>query len=292
MIDVDDQLKSLNPDVGILKNESSVPVSAIIPCYCCCDTIDRALSSISAQTRLPREVILVDDASPDDGKTSNTLRYLAKEYERFFPLRIISLKQNGGPGSARNRGWDAATQPHIAFLDADDAWHPKKLEIQCGWMLAHPEVCLVGHAHVLKQEGDGNWWEVQREIQTSPVGQGRPLFANPFATRTVMLRRDLPFRFKEGKRHSEDYLLWLQIILSGCPSTYIELPLASSYKAAYGEGGLSADLWRMEKGELNTYLEIYREGRIGPLRTCFLLAYSMAKHMRRVLVRQARRLSA
>lgn len=285
MIDADDQLEAV-------KSESSVPVSAVIPCYCCHDTIGRALSSISAQTRLPREVILVDDASPDDGKTLNTLQKLAREYERFFPLRIISLKQNGGPGSARNRGWDAATQPYIAFLDADDAWHPKKLEIQYGWMLAHPERCLVGHGHVLKQQEDRNWWELQREIRTFSVRQGRSLLANPFATRTVMLRRDLPFRFKEGKRYSEDYLLWLQVILSGYPSAFIELPLASSYKSAYGEGGLSADLWRMEKGELNTYLEIYKEGRIGPLRICFLFAYSMAKHLRRVLAHQARRLNA
>lgn len=292
MIDAGEQLEVFHPDVGILKDESSVPVAAVIPCYCCRDTIARALASISAQTRLPREVILVDDASPDDGKTLNTLRQLAKEYERVFPLRIISLEKNGGPGSARNRGWDAASQPYIAFLDADDAWHPQKLEIQCGWMLAHPEQCLVGHGHVLKQAEDCNWWKIQDEIQTFPVKRGRSLLANPFATRTVMLRRDLSFRFKEGKRYSEDYLLWLQIILSGCPSTYMELPLASSYKAAYGEGGLSADLWRMEQGELNTYLEIHKEGRIGPLCTGFLLAYSLAKHMRRVLAHQVRRLSA
>lgn len=292
MIDAGEQLEVFHLDVGILKDESSVPVAAIIPCYCCRDTIARALASISAQTRLPREVILVDDASPDDGKTSDTLRQLAKEYECVFPLRIISLEKNGGPGSARNRGWDAATQPYIAFLDADDAWHPQKLEIQCGWMLAHPEQCLVGHAHVLKQEGDSNWWELQREIRTFPVRQGRSMLANPFATRTVMLRRDLPFRFKEGKRYSEDYLLWLQIILSGHPSAHIDLPLAASYKAAYGEGGLSADLWRMEKGELNTYLEIYRESRIGLLRLCLLLVYSMAKHMRRMLAGRVRRLNA
>lgn len=292
MIDVGEQSEAFNPDVGILKDESSVPVAAIIPCYCCRDTIVRALASVSAQTRLPREVILVDDASPDDGKTSDTLRQLAKQYEHVFPLRIISLEKNGGPGSARNRGWDVATQPYIAFLDADDAWHPQKLEIQCGWMLAHPEQCLVGHGHVLKQAEDCNWWKIQNEIRIFPVKRGRSLLANPFATRTVMLRRDLPFRFKEGKRYSEDYLLWLQIILSGYPTTHMELPLASSYKAAYGEGGLSADLWRMEQGELNTYLDILKEGRIGPLRTGLLLAYSMAKHMRRVLARQLRRLSA
>lgn len=267
------------------------PVSVVIPCYCCSETIGRALASVTSQTILPREVILVEDGSSDGGKTLDALRRIANECGDAFVVVVVTLRQNSGAASARNRGWDVASQPYIAFLDADDAWHPKKLEIQYGWLLAHPEQRLVGHAHVLKQEGNCNWGEPEREIRAFPVRRSRSLLANPFATRTVMLSRDLPFRFKEGKRYSEDYLLWLQIILSGYPAAYIELPLASSYKAAYGEGGLSANLWSMEKGELNTYLEIYREGRIGVLHTSFLLVYSMAKHMRRVLVRQSRQLT-
>ncbi len=51
-----------------------VPVSVVIPCYCCEDTIERSVVSVMNQTGLPIEVILVDDASPDQGRTLSKLR--------------------------------------------------------------------------------------------------------------------------------------------------------------------------------------------------------------------------
>ncbi|MFM7439000.1 MAG: glycosyltransferase family 2 protein, partial [Snowella sp.] len=42
------------------------PVSVIIPCYCCTKTIGRAVQSVFQQSLPPVEVILVNDASPDD----------------------------------------------------------------------------------------------------------------------------------------------------------------------------------------------------------------------------------
>src|SRR5574340_1082572 len=119
--------------------DERAPVSVVIPCYCCSETIGRALVSIASQTMLPQEVILVEDASPDGGETLGKLRHLAGEYGETFIVKVIALKENCGAGSARNRGWEAAGQPYIAFLDADDAWHPKKIELQYSWMCEHPE---------------------------------------------------------------------------------------------------------------------------------------------------------
>jgi glycosyltransferase involved in cell wall biosynthesis len=58
-------------------------------------------------------------------------------------LKIISLKRNGGASIARNIGWEQSTHDYVAFLDADDAWHPRKIEIQYTWMQNHQEVALV-----------------------------------------------------------------------------------------------------------------------------------------------------
>jgi len=250
------------------------------------------MASIAAQTILPYEVILVEDASPDDGKTLDTLHNLANGYGDVFAVALIPLTQNGGPASARNRGWAAASQPFIAFLDADDAWHPKKIEMQYGWMEKHPEYGLTGHAYSVRRSGDNNWPSLGFEMVARPVSKNGSLFFNPYSTISVMLKRDLPFRFKEGKRYAEDYLLWLQIIQSGEPAAYLDVPLASTYKEDYGSAGLSARLWEMEVGVLETYWQLHRDGAIGLLMVCSLSIYSIAKYMRRVALVLHRRIIA
>ena len=117
-------------------------VSVVIPCYRCADTIARAVTSIAEQTSRPAEVILVDDCSGDD--TLATLYELQAEYPQGW-VKVIESPKNAGPGTARNLGWEAATQAYIAFLDADDSWHPQKIEMQYGWMSKNPEVALTGH---------------------------------------------------------------------------------------------------------------------------------------------------
>lgn len=258
------------------------PVSVVIPCFCCGTTIGRALASVAAQTVLPFEVVLVEDASPDGGRTLDELHSLAARYGNIFQLKIIQLKENGGAGSARNRAWEAASQPYIAFLDADDAWHPQKIEYQFGWMAQHPAYGLVGHAHMRCDAGRHAWPELLPGSWFFPVSKTRALLSNPFATPTVMLKRDLPFRFKEGKRHAEDYLLWLQVVHSGEGVACINQSLTASFKKDYGDGGLSADLWRMEMGELDTYWQVCREKRGGFIQFPVLLLYSFTKYLRRV----------
>src|SRR6185369_14935384 len=109
----------------------------------CAGTIERAVRSVAGQSRRPAELILVDDASGDG--TGALLEGLRSRYGPDW-IRIITLERNQGPGTARNVGWDAATSTYIAFLDADDAWHPRKIEIQCAWMDSHPEFAVTGHA--------------------------------------------------------------------------------------------------------------------------------------------------
>ena len=266
-------------------NASHVPVSVVIPCYCCSETIERAVSSVINQTQLPVEIWLVDDASPDDGRTLNKLHKLKGKYTGTVQIEIIALPVNGGPSVARNAGWDAATQPYIAFLDADDAWHPQKLEIQYGWMKEHPEIVLTGHKCLrLKEDSfpqSGGPLPKVEEFQVRRITKLSLLFSNRFSTPSVMLKNELPFRFEPQKRYSEDYLLWLQITLSGYQGAYLDLPLAYLYKAPYGEGGLSGDLWKMEKGELAVFNKLYNLKLLN--RTEFLLSYvfSLIKYVRR-----------
>lgn len=266
---------------------SIAPVSAIIPCYRCRDTIDRAVGSVAAQTRLPAELILVDDASGDG--TLEHLHALAARHAAGW-IKVLGLPVNRGAADARNAGWQAATQPYLAFLDADDAWHPRKVELQHGYMASHPEVALCAHRHRILETPDVPQYEVGT-FSTERISKVSLLLSNNFFAPTMMmLKRDLPYRFLAGRRHVDDHLLWLQILCAGLPFVRLSAQLAYTYKRPYGQGGLSGQLWAMEKAELANYWILRQEHCIGLPAACALSAYSLAKHVRRVVIANARRL--
>ncbi len=256
-------------------------ISVIIPCYRCADTIGRALSSVSQQTRSVNEVILVEDCSDDGGATLAELHTL-QDLHKALAIQILALEKNVGPGAARNAGWALATGDYLAFLDADDSWHPAKIEIQTNWMQAHPDAVLCSGLSVHLLSGDRPQALTRTPIARRVSGFNL-LLRNCFPTRTVMLRRDIAFRFDPVKRSAEDYLLWLTIVLSGMPAYAMDLPLAYSYKAEYGAGGLTANLWKMEKGVMDTYRRICRDGYVSSLTSYALIAFSFLKFVRRWL---------
>jgi len=257
-------------------------VSVVIPCYRCAQTIERAVESVALQTVQPAQVILVEDGSGDG--TIEKLRNITQRFPADW-VRIISLGQNAGPAVARNTGWDAATQPYVAFLDADDSWHPRKLEIQYSWMRDHPEAALTGHVQL--QDG-ASWPALSDNFRVQRIAARRLLFSNVFPTPSVILRKDLTIRFDPAKRHSEDYLLWLQIGMTGHSAFVLDLPLARMYKSAYGEGGLSRNLWDMEREELANYKRLRDERMISILMHNLLVSYSLAKYLRRACYKLVR----
>jgi len=105
----------------------------------------------------------------------------------------------------------------------------------------------------------------------------------------VMLRSVLRHQFPESKRYSEDYLLWLRICLDGHTCVRSSANLSYRHKHAFGAGGLSAQLWNMEKGELDVFRTLLREKRIGGDSWLLSSTVSIIKFMRRVLVSYVRR---
>lgn len=98
-------------------------VSVIIAAYNAAPTIFRAIDSVLKQTLQPREIIVVDDASTD-----NT-REIVTELSQCCPsVRLITLKENAGPSTARNVAINAAEGEWVAILDGDDAWKANRLE--------------------------------------------------------------------------------------------------------------------------------------------------------------------
>ena len=119
-------------------------VSVIIPAYMAAGSIAKALSSVEAQTYLPREIIIIDD-----GSTDATVEIAQSFTPRFPSCEFCVVRQsNQGPGAARNQGLNKAQSDLIAFLDADDEWLPEHLEKTVACLLDH-ELTLVAHNEFL-----------------------------------------------------------------------------------------------------------------------------------------------
>lgn len=112
-------------------------VSVIIPTYNRALTLRQALLSVVRQTFHDREIIIIDDGSTDDSysQVSDIVRkYNFIHYER--------TENNLGVSSARNRGVLLSKGKYTAFLDSDDIWRKKKLEIQMNHILGSPyKIC-------------------------------------------------------------------------------------------------------------------------------------------------------
>ena len=190
-----------------------VPVSAIIPCFNSEKTIKRALESVKSQTAQVIEVICIDDNSSDF--TLELIKNFTLENPELL-IHIIENKVNRGPGNSRNYGWDLATGDYIAFLDADDAWDENKIAIQHSWMIAHPDIIMSGHSHfIYKKDCYQSIIDNEIEPNAETISKLSILTKNPFVTPSIMLKRELSYRFKNDKRYCEDQLLCSEIVLNG-----------------------------------------------------------------------------
>lgn len=238
-----------------------LPVSVVIPCYRCHATIEAAVGSVLAQTILPKEIILVEDCSGDQDRTIGVLERISHSNPGPVVLTVLRLPENRGPGEARNAGWNMAKQELIAFLDADDTWHPEKLALQASWMLKHPDYVLSCHASEEKERGDLPE-PIAVNVTATDIHLNQLLYRNGIATRTVMLRRSIRQRFPAQLRHAEDYYLWLKILMEGGQVAKFSLPLAYSYVNDHGVVRLSADLPAMHAGVLRCLMMLRDDGLI------------------------------
>lgn len=275
-------------DLKATSSSKRASVSVVIPCYRCCESLSSAVWSIVNQTVRPAEIILVDDFSDDRGETLAMIESIRSELNELIQIITIRLPQNRGAGEARNAGWNAASRDFVAFLDADDTWHPQKLEIQIGWMLANPNCLITCHESKISH-GDRDVNYAAEGIKAQKISLMLMLYRNEISTRTVVVSRKLKRRFPPVARRAEDYQLWLRILLSRTVVMKLCVPLARSYKDDFGVGGLSENLLAMHKGVLRCFEELRRDRLISAGLYYFLVVFELLKYWRRVVVTTIRR---
>ncbi|QIL41526.1 glycosyltransferase family 2 protein [Pedobacter sp. HDW13] len=110
----------------------------IIPLFNKADFIAKTLHSLIRQSKLPDELIIVDDLSTDN--SLSVVRSFLQENEAAFghcSIQLIELSENKGPGNARNVGFAASSAELISFLDADDEYHPRLLQLAADAFSSH-----------------------------------------------------------------------------------------------------------------------------------------------------------
>jgi len=105
-------------------------VSVVIPVFNYGCYLAEAIDSVLSQSYNPIEIIVVNDGSTDN----------SSEIANSYPDIIYLYQPNQGVATARNTGLSNARGKFIAFLDADDTWHPEKIKKQVGHLLSHPSV--------------------------------------------------------------------------------------------------------------------------------------------------------
>lgn len=248
-------------------------VSVIIPCYRCSNTIERAVDSVAKQTLRPAEVILVEDGSGDG--TLEKLKELQQQYGKEW-IKVVALESNSGPSIARNTGWNLASQDFIAFLDADESWHPEKIAIQYSWMIANPQVCLSGHGSylVLPQY---NHLDQLTQLRFDLIGKQEVLTLNPFETSSVMLKRNISNRFAPQIRYAEDHFLWMEIYLDNQrKSSMYRLNVCTTHIVKYSSG-LSSNKLAMRIGGIKNYWYLWLNKKIDLSTMIFYVQYTSLK---------------
>ena len=221
-----------------LKSTASRDVSVVTPCYNAAKYIVETLQSVLAQTVAPREIILVNDGSPD---TEELERVLAP-----FRDRIIYIRQeNQGASGARNTGIRASTQPLVAFIDSDDLWEPNYIEVQTRYLDEHPDVSVVFPNG--RRFGAGPALELITldANENGPVTFERMIRLEIVVNTSLMARREVLFDaglYDRGFPTCEDFDLWLRIVKKGHKIGYHHTILMHS---RVRPGSLSSQQMRM-----------------------------------------------
>ena len=90
--------------------------------------IEDCLASVSAQTHVAIELVVVDDASTRDASADRCRAWLQREAARFDRALLLRHRQNRGLATARNTGFEAARTDYVFVLDADNTLYPRAIE--------------------------------------------------------------------------------------------------------------------------------------------------------------------
>lgn len=191
----------------------TVRVAVVIPIYNVENYIADCLRSVYEQTYSQIEVILVNDATPDDSM-EQAASWIDKLRERF-EVKVVTHEHNRGLSAARNTGIKEATGDWIYFLDSDDEITPNCIELMASEVEKHPDLdFVIGNVKFV-----GATWNFPLQCEAYVVGNENILrdyttnkwymmAVNRLYSKNYIKKNNL--YFKEGLLH-EDELYSFQV---------------------------------------------------------------------------------
>jgi glycosyltransferase involved in cell wall biosynthesis len=183
-------------------------VSVITACYNSERHISETINSVINQTYQNWELLLVDDCSID-----NTIALIEELQKTDKRIKLVQLKENSGAAVTRNTAIKEAKGTFIAFLDSDDKWLPKKLEMQLEFMISNN----YNLTHTAYELIDNLGNILNKTITPAKIlSYNDMLYSNKIGCLTAMYNQS-----ELGKIHMpllrkrQDYGLWLKILKTG-----------------------------------------------------------------------------
>jgi len=182
--------------------------------------VSETINSVINQTYKNWELLLVDDCSNDD-----TLLIIAPFLEAHANIKLLRNEWNYGAAVSRNNAIEVSQGDYIAFLDADDLWAPKKLEIQIAFMQKHNCDVSFSSFYLIDKEGASLNKQV---IALKTLSYSKLLKSNYIGNLTGIYNVKVLGKITTANtRKRQDWLLWLSAVKkSGKPAQGIQEPLA------------------------------------------------------------------
>lgn len=194
-------------------------IAVVMAAYNSSRFIDEALASLASETRLPDEVVIIDDASQDDTVAR------ASRWCNRLPLRVLRSEVNAGAGAARVRAMRHVNADLVTFLDADDVLLGHHLEqLEADWQtsggIVSPRALLWRPGQVSGDYHRALGVAVPRRHQLSRLLARNYVFYGALFSR-VDYERVGGLR---PARLSEDWDLWVRMSAAGVPITVTDSP--------------------------------------------------------------------
>ena len=225
-----------------MNQAEDVLVSIIMPSYNAEKLIGRTIESVLSQSYVNWELLAIDDCSKDS--TRDVVNDFVKHDSR---IRLIALdKNNGAPAAPRNIGVREAKGEWVAFLDADDIWHPKKLMLQMEAMQRTDSIFCSTQMLDFTDDKLVSFSNCSGEMQNRNISLYTQLRKFRTPTSSVVARKDLllkyPFNEDPEYKAREDLECWLRIHEEIGSSIKLLYPLLY-YRIV--EGQISGSKWKM-----------------------------------------------
>lgn len=232
-------------------------ISIIMPAYNAAHHIEESIKSVIGQTYTDWELIIIDDCSTD-----NTRQIVQSYVQQHSNIHYYKNKENCGVAHSRNRGVKIAAGEWIAFLDSDDCWNPKKLELQLGLALTKDaQLLFTGSAFM-----DENSQPLDYYLPApATVSYKELLKQNVISCSSVMIRKELiqKYPMKHASKMHEDFAVWLKILRDKRICAYgIDQPLLIYRVSSGSKSGNKI------KAAIMTF-RVYRHLKLGMIPACY-----------------------